>query len=312
MMMMMTAPLDSTGNTLSPQRNNLASQNAKKMLLNLSGIFQSRKKSDHQFINWWLGTFVLSLITGGLYYSYREIRIIARRDSHFAKTHQFYTQAAEVINSLAKECGNTIISTDLRNTHQLLNSKETKTLVKPIRWWVFLLLTMGYPFVVGIISGILAGGGAAVEQPEAPSLLPYIVQLGVMFPILIYYSIIYAGLMKDYAKFDALEADLVKKMKVMLLDLGVEQAKNITFEPQCKPRKFWLHWLLSIPTLCINWLYVDYQLVTEPLKRFKEANRAQYHIQQALAYIAKTNEERSTQLQSTSYAVENGSDSHEP
>jgi hypothetical protein len=117
-----------------------------------------------------------------------------------------------------------------------------------------------------------------------------------ILPASIYQWVIISKLMKDHASLEKLECTLLQKTKTMLQDLGVQKATEINYAPQCKPRNFWIHFLLTVPTLCINWLFVDYQLITEPSKRFKETNRVQYQVIQALKQVFNKNQQHANEL----------------
>jgi hypothetical protein len=237
-------------------------------------------------MNWWLGTFLLSVVTFGIYAQYRFYRNIARRDSHFAKTHQFYTGVAETIHALAKDQGNTAVDTDLRNMNQLLNSEETQKLVKPLHWWMYLTVALVGAVIASAVSFMLApmlfSTASEVDMMSYHSGLQGVLQL----PVSIYACIIMSSLMKDHASLERLECTMLQKTKTMLQDLGVEKAKEINYVPQCKARNFWIHFALTFVTLGINWLFVDYQLITEPVKRFKQSNRVQHQVVQ-MSFMCK-------------------------
>ena len=268
----------------------------KACLFNLEETYEARKKSDHEFMNWWLGTLVVTPLTFFFYYQYRFYRNIARRDSHFAKTHQFYVGVAETIHAIAKDQGNRFVDTDLRNMNQLLNSKETLKLVKPIHWWLYL--------AVSIVVGVIAVTVSHFITPMIFSTVSEVdmmsyrsgIQMVLQLPVFIYAIMIYTSLMKNHATLEQFEVSCLKKTKSMLLDLGVQKATEINYAPQCKPRNFWIHVLLTVPTLTINWWFVDYQLITEPSKRFKEANKVQHQVIQALKQVFNKNQQRANEL----------------
>ena len=295
MMMMMSAPNAPLQNRPNPNGTAVA-KTPKACLFNLEETYESRKKSDHEFMNWWLGTLLLSLVTFGIYWQYRYYRNVARRDSHFAKTHQFYVGVAETIHAMAKDQGNTTVETDLRNITQLLNSKETQQLVKPLHWW----MVLGIPMAVGFIAGMLVSflgpvGFSSVDKTQLPLIMSGI-QVVVCLPVWTYQCIIHSKLMKDHATLERFELACLQKTKTLLQDLGVQKATEINYVPQCKPRNFWIHALLTVPTVAINWWFVDYQLITEPSKRFKQVNRVQHQVIQALKQVFNKNQQHANEL----------------
>jgi hypothetical protein len=295
-MMMSTPKAPLQTNRANPNGTAVA-KTPKACLFNLEETYETRKKTDHEFMNWWLGTLLIAPVTLFLYPQYRFYRNIARRDSHFAKTHQFYVGVAETIHAIAKDQGNTAVDTDLRNMNQLLNKPETKKLFKPIHWWLYLAIA----FVGG---GIAAGLSAVI----APMLFPtanteqvsvYIsgISMVLQLPIMIYGIMIYTSLMKNHATLEQFEVSCLQKTKTMLLDLGFDKARTLAYEPQCKPRNFWIHFALTFVTFGLNWLYVDFRLITEPVKRFKEANKVQYEVLQGLKQIFNKNLQRANEVQ---------------
>jgi len=294
-MMMMSAPKAPLQNRPNPNGTAVA-KTPKAFLFNLEETYEARKKSDHEFMNWWLGTLLLSLVTFGIYWQYRYYRNVARRDTHFAKTHQFYVGVTETIHAMAKDQGNRTVDTDLRNMNQLLNSKETQKLVKPLHWW----MVLGIPMTVGFIASMLISflgpvGLSSLDKTQLPLIMSGI-QVVVCLPVWIYQCIIHNKLMKDHASLEKLECILLQKTKTMLQDLGVQKATEINYVPQCKARNFWIHALLTVPTVAINWWFVDYQLITEPSKRFKEVNRVQYQVIQALKQVFNKNQQHANEL----------------
>jgi hypothetical protein len=293
--MMMSAPQAPLQNSANPN-NAPVVKTPKACLFNLEQTYESRKKTDHEFMNWWLGTLVVTPVTFFYYAVYRFYRNIARRDSHFAKTHQFYTEVAETINAIAKDQGNRALDTDLRNLNQLLYNKEAQKLVKPIHWWLYLGVALVGGAVAGAISYFLAPLLFSAVDKETIALYSSGIQLVLQLPIIIYSIIILSSLMKNHASLERFESACLQKTRSMLLDLGVKEARDIHYEPQCKPRNFWLHFALSFVTLGLNWLYVDYQLITEPVKRFKEANRVQHQVVQALKQVFNKNLQHANKL----------------
>ena len=287
------APLQNRPNPNGPA----VAKTPKACLFNLEQTYEARKKTDHEFINWWLGTLLVTPVTFFIYYQYRFYRNIARRDSHFAKTYQFYTGVAETIHVMANDLNNTVVDTDLRHLNQLLNNHETHKLVKPIHWWLYL--------AVAFVGGGIAAGVSAVVAPmlfptaNAEQVSVYIsgISMVLQLPIMIYVIMIYTSLMKNHATLEQFEVSCLQKTKTMLLDLGFEKARTLAYEPQCKPRNFWVHFALSFVTLGLNWFYVDYQLVNEPVKRFKEANKVQYEVLQGLKQIFNKNLQHANTVQ---------------
>jgi hypothetical protein len=129
MMMMMTTPKAPLQNRPNPNGTAVA-KTPKACLFNLEQTYEARKKSDHEFMNWWLGTFIVGLATQGQYWVYRYYRNIIRRDEHFARIFQFYHMAGETIHALAKEQGNVAVSNTLREFNQLLQNDKAKKLIK--------------------------------------------------------------------------------------------------------------------------------------------------------------------------------------
>ncbi|MCS6267659.1 MAG: hypothetical protein H2174_08855 [Vampirovibrio sp.] len=226
MMMMMSAPNAPLQNRPNPNGTAVA-KTPKACLFNLEETYESRKKSDHEFMNWWLGTLLVGPVSFFIYLQYRFYRNIARRDSHFAKTHQFYTEVTETIRAMTKEQGNTAVETDLRNMNQLLNNKETLKLVKPIHWWLYLAVAMVGGAIAGaisfIITPILFSTASAVDMASYGSGIQFVLQL----PVFIYALIIMSSLMKNHATLERFEMACLQKTKTLLLDLGVEKAKMI-------------------------------------------------------------------------------------
>lgn len=291
MMMMMSSPKAPLQKNQNPNGTAVA-KTPKACLFNLEQTYEARKKSDHEFMNWWLGTFLVGFVTLSFYWHYRYYRNIARRDSHFAKTHQFYTEVAETIHAMAKDQGNTAVNDSLSVMNQMLNSKETQKLVKPIHWWMVLGVSLFGGFVAGFIAALVGSVASHADPNLSVNNLASLLQI----PLIVYNCIIMYKLMREHATLERWECSLLQKTKTMLQDLGVQKASEINYVPQCKPRNFWIHALLTVPTVFINWIYVDYRLINEPVKRFKQSNRVQHQVVQALKQVFNKNQQRANEL----------------
>jgi hypothetical protein len=145
-------------------------------------------------------------------------------------------------------------------------------------------------------SPIIATGIATLAGPTLSTIDPNLSVKNIDFlltiPSIIYLCVIAYKLMREYATVERLEMALMKKIRTILADLGAEKTADLTYTPQCKARNFWVHLLLTLPTLYINWLYIDYRYITEPVKRFKEANKVQHYVLKNLKQVLNKNTNR--------------------
>ena len=79
----------------------------------------------------------------------------------------------------------------------------------------------------------------------------------------------------------SISADLLKILQIEDQPLAIN----------CRAPNFWLNLALTLPTLGLNWIYVDYRLTVEAQKRFAESARVQGAILQALKQLAEESNE---------------------
>jgi hypothetical protein len=307
MMMMMTTPKAPLQNRPNQAGTGVA-KTPKACLFNLEQTYEARKKTDHEFMNWWLGTFVVGLATQGQYLVYRYYRNMIRRDEHFTRISQFYSAVGETIHTLAKAEDNTSVNSTLRDFNQILQNEKAKKLIKPIVWWrlpvvsviaYIILVVILYSFILPSMALSLQGAKEHLNPAIFLSTLGFLPFLIILYSIgtLVYKSFITYGLMNDYTTLEKWDMALLQKTKTMLSDLGLEKTSSISYTTHCKTRNFWIPFFLTIPTLGLIWLYVDYFLISEPAKRFKELPWIQFQILDGLKSVAQKNEDRTKALQ---------------
>lgn len=254
----------------------------KAVIIELNTIAEGRKKTDHVFLNWWLGTFVLSWVTLFLYSGYRYYRHIHRQDKHLARTKAFYTTLPDAIHALAKDMGTRMVDDSLREYNAVLLNKNTQTLFKPIHWWMPLTISLAASLFQHFGVPLLVGMAFPSADPNTTMLYNSVGQLAVAIPNLIYQLTVVKDLMQRVAKIEALQQNLLKKTRGMLADLGITNAKNIEYESQCKSRNFWLHLVLWVCTGGLGYFYTDYRIITDIEKRFTEEAKLEHQLVQAL------------------------------
>lgn len=88
-----------------------------------------------------------------------------------------------------------------------------------------------------------------------------------------------------YSSLDELELGFSKNLQNAL------QIESPPLTTNCQKLNLWLHLALTLPTLGLNWIYVDYRLTVEAQKRFAESARVQGAILQALKQLAEESTE---------------------
>jgi hypothetical protein len=250
----------------------------------LEALYEARHKTDHVFINWWVGTLLLGLPTLFIYPIYRFFRNIHRRDTHFKRTLQFNDVLNQTINLFTTQ-----EATSSSTSSSSINASASP-LAKPLHWWIpFGLCFLGCVFSE-ILPSLIASHfnptlqGYALERFElALSTLLYL-------PFNIYlYSIMY-GILKDYAELERLDIQTLYNAKMMLSSIGNDALNTINYKPCCRfsagAKSVFKYTVLTILTLGLNWIYVDYRLTVEAQKRFTESARVQGAILQALKQLA--------------------------
>jgi hypothetical protein len=255
----------------------------------LEALYEARHKTDHVFINWWIGTLLLGLPTLFIYPIYRFFRNIHRRDAHFKRTAQFNHVLNQTISLLTSQESQT------NTTSPIIIDAFTNPLAKPLHWWIpFGLCLLGLVFSE-ILPPLIASHFNPTLQGYALERFEFMVGTLLYFPFNIYqYSIMY-GLLKDYAELERLDINSLYNAKMMLSSIGNETLNTINYQPCCRfsagAKSAFKYILSTILTLGLNWIYVDYRLTVEAQNRFAESARVQGAILQALQQLAEESNE---------------------
>jgi hypothetical protein len=258
-------------------------------LQKLEALYEARHETDHVFINWWVGTFVLGVLTLFLYPIYRFFRNIHRRDAHFKRTNEFNYVLNQTISLLTSKEAQT------NSTSPTMVAASTNPLAKPLHWWIpFGLCFLGCIFSE-ILPPLIASHFNPTLQGYALERFELITGHLLYLPFNIYlYSILY-GLLKDYAELERLDINSLYNAKMMLSNSGNEALNNISYQPCCRfsagAKSAFKYIILTFLTLGLNWIYVDYRLTVEAQKRFAESARVQGEILQALKQLAEESTE---------------------
>lgn len=255
----------------------------------LETLYEARHKTDHVFINWWVGTLLLGLPTLFLYPIYRLFRNIHRRDAHFKRTLQFNHVLNQTINLLTPQ-------ETIENTTTLtFPNTSASPLAKPLHWWIpFGLCLLGLVFSE-ILPPLIASHFNSTLQGYALERFELLTGHLLYLPFNIYlYSIMY-GLMKDYAELERLDINSLYNAKMMLSSIENDVLNTINYQPCCRfsvgAKSAFKYIFLTILTLGLNWIYVDYRLTVEAQNRFAESARVQGAILQALKQLAEESTE---------------------
>ena len=255
----------------------------------LEALYEARHKTDHVFINWWVGTLLLGLPTLFLYPIYRFFRNIHRRDAHFKRTIQFNQVLNQTINLLTPQ------ETIENSTTPTLPNTSASPLAKPLHWWIpFGLCLLGFIFSE-ILPSLIATRFNPTLQGYALERFEFMVGTLLYFPFNIYqYSIMY-GLLKDYAELEHLDIQSLYNAKMRLSSIGNDALNTINYKPCCRfsagAKSAFKYIISTILTLGLNWIYVDYRLTVEAQNRFVESARVQGAILQALKQLAEQSTE---------------------
>jgi hypothetical protein len=258
-------------------------------LAKLEALYEARHETDHVFINWWVGTLLLGLPTLFMYPIYRFFRNIHRRDSHFKRTNEFNYVLNQTISLLTSKEAQT------NSTSRTMMDASTNQLAKPIHWWIpFGLCFLGLVFSE-ILPPLIASHFNPTLQGYALERFELITGNQLYLPFNIYLCIIMYGLLKDYAELERLDIQTLYNAKMMLLNSGNAALNNISYQPCCRfsagVKSAFKYIILTLPTLGLNWVYVDYRLTVEAQKRFAESARVQGEILQALKQLAEESTE---------------------
>jgi hypothetical protein len=270
-------------------------------LKKLEAIFNARHKTDHVFMNWWVGTFLMNIITLGIYPTYRFIRRVHIRNQHIQRTRAFYTTLSQIIPLLPQSAEKLTGQTkELLEDYDIrLESNEAVAMAKPLHWKPLafaygLMFVFAIVFYIIIIQLIITSGSTghhpdpSFMKNQMEAITPYsnIINL-INFPFGIYWYYLLKRSMEDYTHIDKWEASLLYYLQPLLRQLSNNDNRiSLPFEPQCEKRNFWIFLLLLIPTLGINYLYIDYCTIHEAQRRFKESARVQYRILQTVKKLA--------------------------
>ena len=244
---------------------------------------------------------LMPFVTLGFYQAYRFIRSVHRRNQHFQRTKAFYQLLPNLLRQLPHASETLTGETaELLEDYELwVTGEEATTLRKPLYWkplavaWgiLFLLIIAYYAFMFNLgFSQSMAGHSSdpmAVNKAIL-SIQPYIMlSYLIIYPSGFYSYYLKYRLLKDYPQLDKMESKFLSFIQPILQKFLGDTRLSLSFEPQCKPRNFWLHLLLLFPTLGINFLYLDYCCIHEAQRRFKESARVQYRILQAVKKLAE-------------------------
>jgi hypothetical protein len=258
------------------------------------------EQKEHRFINWWLGTFGLGLVTISVYLSYRSYKFIHAFDKHYEKTYQFYTQVPTVLAALAAESPNKANHAKLADSLQaynlLLQNTATSKLFKPVKWGKQLMITNGSGMALNVLGNMLTTGivpgftqGFIAANPTSGLPTETITSMGVMFaqfcngllalPLIIYGVMVCRTLVMRQSQVEQFEQSLLPRIQEMLGYLDVTEVKTLEYTPQTDHnRKFSFHVLLCIFTLGFGALYSNYLMMTELEKRYTEETALQYRL----------------------------------
>lgn len=266
-------------------------------LAQLEAIFNARLKTDYVFMNWWVGTFLMPFVTLGIYFYYRHFRNIHRRNQHLQRTRAFYSTLAQVLRLLPQASEKLTGQTaELLEDYEIrLGSKEAIAMAKPVHWKIWAWGEVLYSLSIIALFGIgIALAFSHVDPASAKKQIAFLEPYNDLISLInlslsIYWYYLYKRLLEDYIPMDLLEAKLLSYVQPILRNFSNNDSRTLlpSFEPQCRPRNFWLHLLLLFPTLGINFLYLDYCCIHEAQRRFKESARVQYRILQAVKKLAE-------------------------
>ena len=270
----------------------------------LEALYEARHKTDHVFINWWVGTFVLGVLTGGLYLIYRFMKQVYRKKKHYERIAKFYEMTLYILKELTTTPDKNFISEDSLKLSAIRTQYRAITM-KNSDWNMSLTVIIVHclAFATTVFMGIIIHN--AYPHPHdtntftITNLLVNLLGCIYAFPFWIFLYpfeifalfFLFRSLMKDFVLFDNMEEGLLKGITPIVKTLLKNEQWELSFTKQCQPRNFWLQLALTLPTLGLNWIYVDYRLTVEAQKRFAESARVQGAILQALKQLAEQSTE---------------------
>jgi len=266
-------------------------------LQKLEALYEARHKTDHVFINWWVGTFVLGVLTGGLYLIYRFMKSVQRRNTHIQRTLHFYNTFVGELRALNQyQQDEEILESLLEPFEDSMDNKIYDKLLKPLQWWVGLVcivvaIGLFTFFMGGNLLMCLAYPPYTIDWDDFTRFFPSSLRFSAVLtlPSTILFGLYFLKrLLTDFVLFDNMEEGLLKGITPIVKTLLKNEQWELSFTKQCQPRNFWLHLALTLPTLGLNWIYVDYRLTVEAQKRFAESARVQGAILQALKQLEET------------------------
>ena len=268
----------------------------------LEALYEARHKTDHVFINWWVGTFILGVLTGGLYLIYRFMKSVHRKKKHIERISKFYEMTIYILKEFTATTNPKFISedsltlSDIRTQYRTMKNSGwgmglaviiLHCLLSATCVFIGIIIYNAYPhphdtntFTITNLLGNLLG--CIYALPFWIFLYPF--EIFALFFLFRY-------LMKDYVLFDNMEEGLLKGITPIVKTLLKDEQWELSFTEQCQPRNFWLHLALTLPTLGLNWVYVDYRLTVEAQNRFAESARVQGAILQALKQLTEQSTE---------------------
>ena len=196
----------------------------------------------------------------------------------FARIEKFYRMASIYYQ-------NKITDTSLKQSYAQILVSSNNFLDKMVnKHWINNHICAPFSFVLFVYLGIFFLNVCLVEDYKIVNI--YLESEMILMILATYF------ISSRYSSLDTLELGFSSDL---------QQALQIDSPPlaiSCQPPNLWLHLALTLPTLGLNWIYVDYRLTVEAQNRFAESARVQGAILQALKQLA----EESTEL---TEAIEN-------
>ena len=222
----------------------------------LEAIYEARHKTDHVFINWWVGTFVLGFLTGGLYLVYRFMKSVQRRNTHIQRTLRFYNTFVGELRELNQYQQNeNTFEWLLEPFDDSMDNRKYDSVLTPSQWWVGLVcIVVSIGLFVFSMSGNLLIDHAyppyTTTWDDFTRFLPTSLGFSAILtlPSLLLFGFYYfKKLLTNFVLFDNMEEGLLKGITPIVKTLLKNEQWELSFEKQCQPRNFWLHFALTLP-----------------------------------------------------------------
>ncbi len=252
---------------------------------------------------------LLCVVTLWIFKYYTDLRRLRWRNRHVERSEQFLYLATRRTQELAQQLGHhSAINQAQALLTWLESSQEVRLALKAKPNFIQKIvipatvaaIALGVIQIVCLVSGgvwqVLSQVHSAADlahinsetlkqmmQPKGMMILVqvFLKLLGVFANIAYWVGTALAchSMMKDLPRLEAVKQEWLERMIPIWQQCHLPTHTLSAYTPQTKERSWWLHTLLCLPTLTLNfWMYMDYQFHVEPTRAFKASSELEHSV----------------------------------